>query len=492
MKSQRPLTLGAVLATVAASALVAAPIANAAGTQADKPQPAAKKTTTRMSTIRVTGLVTETPDAAGKVKVALANGKVVAIPAGDKDRVLARAAEQTRVSPDNVVVGDCGESSLFLHEKANNHPVRIETGFKVVLPAIAYGWEATITGVSYDGRNTYDNVYDSSGGLAFRTSWDGSFDSPRDQFEGTYSAAVVPDFSWAELLTGDICVSGGPTDTTYLNSPDRSFARTLAFALNGPAPAPAAGAADVSGISQATSDTQPSWPGSSGRVSPFTVFPPDSRTRISDTTLYPNSAVALLHITNANGTTDTCTGFLYAANTVATAGHCVYDVPTGGWASKIEVVPGNDVDSNGNTLRPFGSCLGTTAYTTRGFLFNDDDRYDYGAVKLNCSVGNQTGWFGMRWTTAPLGGTSVTITGYPGDKSPDGSMWTASGPINSDSEREVFYTIDAGPGQSGSPVYTRGCGQYCALAVDAAETATTNSGTRITQAAFDNYQKWKS
>ncbi len=87
----------------------------------------------------------------------------------------------------------------------------------------------------------------------------------------------------------------------------------------------------------------------------------------------------------------------------------------------------------------------------------------------------------------------MTITGYPDDKKPARSMWTASGKITS-AERQVFYTISTAGGQSGSPVYEGGCETYCAIAIHASGLAPghlhTNAGTRITQAAFDNLVAW--
>lgn len=478
------LSVTATLAAVTAGMLAGTSAAQAAsGTPGG--QHATTKATAPMHTIRVTKLITTAPDRTGKVAVQLANGAVVKIPAADRERVMRRAAQEARVDPNGVVTGNCGSSYVYVQDKANDHPVRMTTGFTVVLPAVAYAWQAQITGPNYS------YTYVSSGDLAFDSSWDGSHDSTLDYPEGTYTAAVSSD-SFAELITGDICFSLAPTDTEYLTSPDTPVSTSLS--TNGPIqPATAsrnAGSA-ISALDSATGGSSPGAAGSSGHVTPFSVFPPDTRTRVSDTTVYPYSSVALLLVTRANGATGRCTGFFYAPTIVATAGHCVYS-QTRGWATKIQVIPANDIDSLGNTVTPFGTCQGTTGYTTTGWVYNADRRYDYGAVKLNCSTGNQTGWFGLSWTAASLTGTPVTITGYPGDKQPRGSMWTAHGAINSSAERQVFYTISTAPGQSGAPVYRPGCGQYCAVAVHASGSTTTNTGTRITQAAFDNYENWKS
>lgn len=166
-----------------------------------------------MTKVRVTKLVTSTPDRAGNVKVQLANGKTVPIPAATKDRVMRRAAQQAKVHPNGTVYGDCGSSYITLKEKSNRYPVAIRTGFKVVEAAVGYDWFATVEGPDYV------HEYTSSGGLFFDSSWDGGYQSDQNEAEGFYFAEVDPGASDAVLWTGDVCFSGGPDDAAYLTVP---------------------------------------------------------------------------------------------------------------------------------------------------------------------------------------------------------------------------------------------------------------------------------
>ncbi|MQY02543.1 trypsin-like serine peptidase [Actinomadura macrotermitis] len=222
------------------------------------------------------------------------------------------------------------------------------------------------------------------------------------------------------------------------------------------------------------------------------VIGADGRTQITDTASYPNRVAGKLTFTAPNGGTYGCTAFLYDDNTVATAGHCVYfhdnAANVHGWSSNFVFWPGRN-----GTSTPYGSCGWTNVYSVSGWTSSQNPEYDYGAIKLNCTVGNTVGWFGLQWQTASYDGTQVNITGYPGDK-PSNTMWQMSGPIASSATRQLFYSIDTYHGQSGSAVRIPGCGAYCAIAVHTYGLyggSSYNRGTRITEAAFNNYNTWK-
>ncbi len=220
----------------------------------------------------------------------------------------------------------------------------------------------------------------------------------------------------------------------------------------------------------------------------------DSRVRITGTTAYPYRAV--VHITrNGSGW---CTGWMINANTVATAGHCVAPGGTGAfYTGTFRVFPGR----NGASI-PFGSCTARRLYSVNGWVTSGSELYDYGALKLNCTVGNSTGWFGFWWQSASLTGLSATTSGYPGDK-PFGTMWRSTDRIRVTQDRQLFYQMDTIGGQSGSPVYQNRpagssfCVGQCAMAIHAyglhggAPHSTNNHGTRITQPVFNNLISWR-
>jgi glutamyl endopeptidase len=214
----------------------------------------------------------------------------------------------------------------------------------------------------------------------------------------------------------------------------------------------------------------------------------DNRVRVNPTTSYPARATVLITFSAGR-----CTGWLINANTVVTAGHCVH--PGGGGSfypvSSYRVYPGRN-----GTSSPYGSCTARWTASVTGWTVNGWDDYDYGAIKLNCSVGNTTGWYGYFWTSASLTGLPTIINGYPGDKPL--TQWRSNDLVRVTQTRRVFYQNDTVGGVSGAPVYYNraGCG-ICSMAVHAYGTyglppfSTNNHGTRITQSVFNNLTAWR-
>ncbi|MGM1064601.1 trypsin-like serine peptidase, partial [Saccharothrix sp. Mg75] len=216
------------------------------------------------------------------------------------------------------------------------------------------------------------------------------------------------------------------------------------------------------------------------------IIAPDERTQVTPTTVYPARANVYFTYTKPNGATSWCTGWLYAANAVATAGHCVHSGgASGAWNTNFTVYPGR----NGATS-PYGSCGTSGVFSVTGWTQSASVEYDYAALKLNCTVGTTTGWYGMNWASTPGAGSAVSSAGYPQDK-PSATQWLTSSAVSALYTRQVAYHLDTVGGQSGSAVYHVGCTTYCAIAVHAYGYGDHNRGTRITEPAFANFHNWK-
>ncbi len=191
------------------------------------------------------------------------------------------------------------------------------------------------------------------------------------------------------------------------------------------------------------------------------VIGPDGRTRLTDTTAYPSSAIGLLAFTQ-RGAAFQCSGFLIDPNTVLTAGHCVHEGgPTGVASQNVVFTPGRN-----GAVAPFGSCGAESVGASAGWLATADEEEDYGWVQLDCLIGDLVGWLGYT-ATGDVTGATAEVRGYPGDK-PPGTMWTMGGTIALVQTGQAFYLMDTFGGQSGSPVYEpdlAACGGPCALAV---------------------------
>ena len=93
-----------------------------------------------------------------------------------------------------------------------------------------------------------------------------------------------------------------------------------------------------------------------------------------------------------------CSGTMRDAETVLTAGHCVYDYGGYGWAKEIWVYPG--WDGVGGQFNPppsiinhYGYGHGTYLGSWAGWTNNGDLNYDVGLIGVTRAVGVLTGWF---------------------------------------------------------------------------------------------------
>ena len=216
----------------------------------------------------------------------------------------------------------------------------------------------------------------------------------------------------------------------------------------------------------------------------FRVYPQESG--------YPYRAVGLLTFTQGTGNY-TCTAWLISADTLATAGHCVHSGGGSGvWSTNVRFYPGR----NGSSA-PYGSCTAKRLNSVTGWTRDANELYDYGSVKLNCTVGNTTGWLGRWWTTSSQVNLPIAILGYPGDKT-SSTQWGGAGRVAASETRKTRYFVDTAGGQSGAPVIQAdgtgpgGCEGDCGIAIHAygADGLGRNSGTRITESVNANLVTW--
>lgn len=180
-------------------------------------------------------------------------------------------------------------------------------------------------------------------------------------------------------------------------------------------------------------------------LSPETIVGWDTRIR-NYTTGYPARAIVYIQYAGFH----LCTGFMVSRNTVVTAGHCLHGGGPGGqWrqASRFRVFPGR----NGRNA-PYGSCGVTRLHAIAGWTRDRNPNFDYGAMRLDCNIGDTVGWFGVyspndrMLTDAP----SIVI-GYSGDKAQ--TQWGSADRVRRVERRMVCYRNDTVGGNSGGPVW---------------------------------------
>jgi len=222
-------------------------------------------------------------------------------------------------------------------------------------------------------------------------------------------------------------------------------------------------------------------------LAPEVILGRDTRER-TYTNYYPARAKVL--VTGRFGTGSyRCSGVLINKDTVVTAGHCVHGTNPQVWATSVVVYPGR----NGSSI-PYGSCTAKRLYSVVGWTTSKNEEYDYGAIKLNCTVGNTVGWYG--YTTAGTTNYPSIVQGYPGDKPLE--QWFSADKVWTVTTRQLFYRNDTIGGMSGSPVwYDLGTSGPYLIGIHAYGThgvaphSTYNHGTRITSEVFNNLTNWK-
>jgi glutamyl endopeptidase len=223
----------------------------------------------------------------------------------------------------------------------------------------------------------------------------------------------------------------------------------------------------------------PSLPNAEANTAPRAVLGLDTRVQLKPA-VYPYRAIALITTSGAR-----CTGWMVGADTVITAGHCVHRGSTGSWYNLNDYIiyPGHD-GTNAN----YGSCKAKRLYTTEGWALGSKPEYDYAAIKLNCQVGQATGWLGFAAPTTTKNLPAI-ISAYPGDK-PLG-QWVGFDSIKKEDSNWTYYKNDTYSGMSGAPVWYDAGKRALAFAIHTYRVPNFNRGARINSEVFKNIKTWK-
>lgn len=212
------------------------------------------------------------------------------------------------------------------------------------------------------------------------------------------------------------------------------------------------------------------------------IIGPDERTTIWNASSYPYSSNAKIYMTFPDNSVwqGSCT--LIAGKYALTAGHCVYSKSNGGWAKRIQVIPGLS-----GSYQPFGSAYMTYMRTYTGWTVSGNNQYDMALITLDRTIGNSTGWLGYGWWSS-LSGVTGNLSAYDADinstyqKYRYGTMYPDT--------NVIYYYMDTMPGSSGGGVYRIINGSRYVMGDNNWQYGTVNMGVRITSGRFSDIKSW--
>lgn len=201
---------------------------------------------------------------------------------------------------------------------------------------------------------------------------------------------------------------------------------------------------------------------------------------------YPFSAISYMRVKGWCGCGWTGSGFMVGRNKLLTAAHCLVCTKHSSWAKEITFYFGYRNEKNysyrysGAWKAWAGNLFGNRSYTVVN---------DFGCVTLNESVGEKTGWFGVRFygSKTDMRNRLLHVAGYR-----DGILRNADG-FGAERDGDFWrYTIDMLPGNSGCPVFES---DNYAIGINIAEVKNDknaplyNTGFVITQKVWNCFNK---
>jgi V8-like Glu-specific endopeptidase len=230
---------------------------------------------------------------------------------------------------------------------------------------------------------------------------------------------------------------------------------------------------------------------------PQSIIGDDDRVIEIDTLGIPQRLIVSLTIFSESGARFFGSGCLVSSNLVLTCGHCVFDQQLGGFASRIEIVPGLS-----RAQQPFGKLESTSFDAHPQWKSSADRAFDMGCIYLAQGIGSKLGHFAIgKWpASASDNGQKIRCAGYPYFDGGHSLQLSSEGVAKKIIGTNLYHDIDTDNGTSGGPIWLAddsgspptvvAIHSFEKQAIPGQPGELANSATLINDATFDILLSW--
>jgi V8-like Glu-specific endopeptidase len=232
-------------------------------------------------------------------------------------------------------------------------------------------------------------------------------------------------------------------------------------------------------------------PGLPDRAHSPLVFGPDNRIRVTNTNEFPYRTMVFVLSEFPDGSLLGFSGFLAGPYTVLTAAQALYQNALGGFATLVEVYPGQTQAGPGaNPTSPFGSQFGAFIEVPTAWTSFEDPADNYGAILLDESFGGINQFLPVVFGLVPP--ANAEMAGY--DAFPHGeqgslALWRRDGQTDGFTNDFVFHLLDDDEGAIGAPMWDV-ADRVFAIDCCEADDKSANVGVRFTNSNRDLVEDW--
>jgi V8-like Glu-specific endopeptidase len=227
------------------------------------------------------------------------------------------------------------------------------------------------------------------------------------------------------------------------------------------------------------------------RVTSPLVFPPDNRTRITNTNEFPYRTMVFVLSEFPDGSLLGFSGFLAGPYTVLTAAQALYQELLGGFVVSAQVFPGQTQAGPGaEPTSPFGDQFGAFVEVPAAWTANENPADNYGAILLDEAFGGIDDFLPVAFGLVPP--ANAEMAAY--DFSPQGeqdslALWYRSGTTDGFEGPFLFHLLDDDEGAIGAPIWDS-VDRVFAIDCCVANDDSANVGVRFTNANRDLVEEW--